>query len=839
MSVFGRDGHELPDLDVALYQRAFLQQEVQVAYSKRPPRRFAAEIADVLARADEPFEFEHQREYERLQLAMRRAFRAAGIDPEHAHALIREVQHLTRFFAGISGVAHPRVELSFAGQIPRRPRPASTLTLVTPLLGRATVGAPAELGADANAGAPQRLDPYTVLVSRGDPSHLSAVAVEPEPSGGSSSGRDLWLIVSTDRTPYFLDQASEQPDAQAPVEARDLVLVTMPFGPLNQASLGLSLLQATLRDVSSEILYFTLAFAERVGPPFYAWLADSHPSEEALAGEWMFSQALFGPRPDADHAYFSEVLADVPACEIEDMVRARGKVEPFLDDCVAEITARQPKIVGFTSVFNQHVASLALAKRIKRALPEVTILFGGANCESLMGLEALRCFDFIDAVVSGEAEMVFSQVIESVLAGRGIPNLQGVYTRARALLASGKPANAPLVEVMDELPRPDFRGFFERWNASACLADYEPRVMFETSRGCWWGAKHHCTFCGLNGQSMQYRSKSGERALSELVELVEAHPECAVAVVDNILDMKYFKTMLPALAKKNLPSLQLFYETKANLRKDQLQMLRDAGIAFIQPGVESFSDGTLDIMRKGVSGLQNIQMIKWAMEVGVWPFWNIIWGFPGEEPGDYEQITELLPSLHHLPPPKAYGCVRLDRFSPNFEEWDSLGFTNVRPFPAYHHVYDLPPESVANLAYYFHYDYQDGRDPASYTKGMADGLAEWQEKFEKSHLVYIDKGSDLILWDTRSAATRRMSLLSGAERELYLACDHAMPLPKLKARLQEVTGQAFELSVLEEMIEPLVRARLMLRVGDQILSLAIPHEAALAARERTRGVAAS
>ena len=42
-----------------------------------------------------------------------------------------------------------------------------------------------------------------------------------------------------------------------------------------------------------------------------------------------------------------------------------------------------------------------------------------------------------------------------------------------------------------------------------------PLMVMETARGCWWDAKHHCTFCGLNGEFMGFRSKSPLRALAE------------------------------------------------------------------------------------------------------------------------------------------------------------------------------------------------------------------------------------------------------------------------------------------------------------------------------------
>ncbi len=58
----------------------------------------------------------------------------------------------------------------------------------------------------------------------------------------------------------------------------------------------------------------------------------------------------------------------------------------------------------------------------------------------------------------------------------------------------------------------------------------------------------HCTFCGLNGSSMAFRSKSPGRVLAEIREL-EARYGCSrFETVDNILDMDYFKNVLPALA---------------------------------------------------------------------------------------------------------------------------------------------------------------------------------------------------------------------------------------------------------------------------------------------------
>ena len=64
-----------------------------------------------------------------------------------------------------------------------------------------------------------------------------------------------------------------------------------------------------------------------------------------------------------------------------------------------------------------------------------------------------------------------------------------------------------MIRDLDALPVPNYRDYMARVQASPLGKTINPRLLFQTSRGCWWGAKQHCTFCGLNGQGMAYRSK--------------------------------------------------------------------------------------------------------------------------------------------------------------------------------------------------------------------------------------------------------------------------------------------------------------------------------------------
>ena len=82
-------------------------------------------------------------------------------------------------------------------------------------------------------------------------------------------------------------------------------------------------------------------------------------------------------------------------------------------------------------------------------------------------------------------------------------------------------------------------------------------------------------------------------------------------------------------------------------------------------------------MGKGVTALQNIQLLKWCKELGITVSWNIIWGFPGEPAGEYARMAALVPHLTHLEPPEYAGPISLERFSPNYDFADRLGFVHV------------------------------------------------------------------------------------------------------------------------------------------------------------------
>lgn len=613
-----------------------------------------------------------------------------------------------------------------------------------------------------------------------------------------------------------------------------VLIVNMPFSNLRWPNLGPSLLKAglTRRGIHCDLAYFNFDFAERVGLDHYCWLADYFAF--VLGGERLFAKRYFDGQLPSDLRYFRDVLlsADDGMTEEDrrDYEATIEHVDPFLDHCMKVVDWSQYAIVGFAATFQQTMPSMCLTRRIKQLRPEIKVVFGGAACEGEMGIELLLQFEEIDYVFLGEADLTFPPVVEQILAGRKVELPPGVV--GRESLANLSPGNGQgpaihdldrnLVQNLDELPYPDFDDYFARLAVSPLRDQIDPLLFYETSRGCWWGQKHHCKFCGLNGNSLVFRSKSARRAVDELRFLVARHGVRKACSADNIFDHRYFDTFLPMLKEARL-ELGFVYEMKANLTRRQVEALLDAGMGAAQLGIETFLTPVLKLAGKGANALQNLQTLKWFSEPGIEVKWSILYGFPGENPEDYKALARLLPLLYHLHPPMAAGRVRLDRFAPYFENPAAYGMVNPRPNRAFRYTYPFSDEVLRRLAYYHEYDYADGRDPMAYAEPVHDAVEKWNRLHGSVTLRVWDRPDGLlILHDTRPCATTFQHRMSGLDRELYLYCDTGRSLKKiLEYATEHAENLAKEPQRIPRLLDQWIENRLMIYVDGRYLSLAL------------------
>jgi ribosomal peptide maturation radical SAM protein 1 len=529
-----------------------------------------------------------------------------------------------------------------------------------------------------------------------------------------------------------------------------ILLVDMPWSSIDAPSLALGILKRRVHDTfpgaEVDVLHANLDyvdFAAEAGVTFeeFDFLVNSYFSGH---NEWIFSAALNG-HPRWKVAEFAEFLAGRVPEPILDKAREMHELAPlFVERTAAKIAAYAPDVVGFTTTFAQNAAALAAARVVSQRPRHPVIVFGGANCDGVQGAALHRNFPFVDFVVRGEGEVALPELLAAIQDRGDVSRISGLCWRSPGGESVANPMQAAPLPPETLVP-PDFGDYFEQHAKSVAGAWIEPRLIVESSRGCWWGAKHHCKFCGLNGSFMEFRSKSPARFAGELLDLVRRHRILDVWVTDNILDMTYLSSLAPHLAESGY-DLRLSYEIKSNLNREQLTALQRAGISYVQPGVENLSSRVLKLMDKGVTGGQNVRLLRDAETVGVNMNWNYLYGFPGETDEDYDGVIEQVPALHHLTPPSNPARVKAERFSPYFNRPD-LGFGVLGPAAHYRYIYDLPESELAELVYIF------DAPPHGISKGCLDRLrqavAEWKDAYLGSRLTHCDLGEHIVLVNTR------------------------------------------------------------------------------------------
>lgn len=539
-----------------------------------------------------------------------------------------------------------------------------------------------------------------------------------------------------------------------------ILLVNMPWSSIDVPSLALGILTNSVRekmpDAQVEVMHANLDFVDWVVDRREFGLSDYYYyslfTYFSGCGDWVFSSALYDDPEWRVSEFVSRVQGQMSERDLSRNLDLHRTVPDFVAEVAARIVDRAPDLVGFTSTFQQNTAALATARAVKKLDPRIRTALGGANCDGEQGAALHRNFSFIDYVVRGEGEAAFPKLLTAIRdasagADPGVPDLSGIEGLCWATPDGRHVANpmstAPLPPA--EIVSPDYAGYFERLASSRANNWVEPRLVVEGARGCWWGEKHHCTFCGLNGSFMQFRSKHPGRFYDEIISLVERHQVLDMFVVDNILDMSYVTSLLPRLAESDY-DLRLQYEIKSNMRGPQVQALADAGLVSVQPGIENLNSRVLKIMDKGVTGCLNVRMLRDAETSGITIAWNYLYGFPGETDADYQSIMDQMPALHHLCPPDGSTRIAIERFSPYFVRPD-LGFTDLRPAAQYRLNYDLPESELMDLAYIFDTPIQGIDETLAETLDRA--VTHWQHEYARSRLTHHDLGDEIVLVSQR------------------------------------------------------------------------------------------
>ncbi|MCP4220867.1 MAG: RiPP maturation radical SAM protein 1 [bacterium] len=632
----------------------------------------------------------------------------------------------------------------------------------------------------------------------------------------------------------------------------DVCLVSVPFFFLHRPPMGLGLLQAGLVNagISSKVIYSNFRFARAIGIEAY-WFLSMY-SQTDLLGEWIFSETAFPGFHPSRQEYLklaeNTIRTICPKKNLEFYLKGRSfseffsqprrKVPEFIESEARRILSYKPRIVGCSSTYQENCASLALLRRIRQLDPAVITMMGGSNCEDVPGAVMHKRFDWVDFVVSGEAELLLPQLCKKIFEkGRDLPVTEmpgGVLGPAHRIGITGfvEPGRS-IVENMDLSPVPNFDDYFEELKHSPMTDYFYPGLVFETSRGCWWGEKSQCTFCGFNGKAPAFRSKSPQRVKGDLESLTDTYGLNNYLAVDRILDMDYFNTLLPSLADSQ-QKYSIMFETKSSLTRQQAAQLAAAGIRFIQPGVEGLHSGILKKLDKGTKSWQNIELLKWTREYGINNLWLMLYGLPDADKQDdwYRETAEIIPLITHLQPPIAVNKIFYLRFSKYFNNMERYKL-KLKPFATYNYVYPLSAEDLEAFAYFFEVEKEEG----SGSRGKGGGINLLIQRISQWMLLWGPfKGNDvdvpvsltmaeepdgLSILDTRPCAVEPHITLSGLSARVYRICDTARSPQKILAELKNDGYPAMQLSGLTPILEALLEKKILLKIEERYLSLAV------------------
>ncbi len=336
-----------------------------------------------------------------------------------------------------------------------------------------------------------------------------------------------------------------------------------------------------------------------------------------------------------DFALHAEAAGD-PSAKLEPLWancliqprRLLDRFAVFFEEYAARVAGSRAAVVGFTALGSNIAMSRALARRVKALNPGLFVVFGGPSCFSPDVCAQLVKNDVIDAVVPGEGDRAFPDLVDALDVGRSASSVAGVLTRR----SSGPPA---VPTVLDDLPTPDFSIYN--------LGLYPQRELtLETSRGC----VRRCDFCSDWRNWRRFRRKSPTRIAAQMRELLGCHSETrGFLFADSIVngDISSLATLADALiAEGSLARWSGYAIVRPEMTASFLEKLRRAGAWNLFYGVETGSEAVSLAMGKRVSPQLNSRVLRATREAGMTNVVFIMVGHPSEGEAEFEETLDFI-----------------------------------------------------------------------------------------------------------------------------------------------------------------------------------------------------
>lgn len=622
-----------------------------------------------------------------------------------------------------------------------------------------------------------------------------------------------------------------------------LLLIDMPFGEIKWPSLALTQLQAVVKEelgdyIDTQIIYANHDFANLFGLKEYQLISGGPSignvdlSENQIhsgIGDWIFRAAAFPEWEDNSEEYFRQFFRKSEKFKHHILSR-REEIPYFFEHIVTKYEMDKANIVGFTSMFQQHFASFALAKRLKEINPDIITVMGGASFDYSVAKIVANQIEYIDYAFYGSSLISFPKFLhcfvnnelERVESISGICSRKFIYSDSNILEKCSYSEERDINHIVSL----DYDSFFSSLYQVFGEGVIEPELYFETSRGCWWGEKVKCTFCDYNGLNMKFRVMEPENAILYIQSLLRYADKCKLfRAVDSILSKEYYRSVLPYIEVPE--GTAIFFEVKVGMCDDEFEALAKASVLYVQAGIESLNSTNLKCMKKGTNVFDNIYFLMQCAKYGIIVLWNLLAGIVGEDESIYNTYLEDIPLLFHLNPPTGFWPISYDKNCDYTTKSSHYGLNLEPDISVNKYLYQLEEKLLKEMAYFFtDINRKNIFTPKKMKKihlineKIKIWINRWKDSNNLPQLYFYRKANNFYIMDTR-LEDKKQYVMEELDFRILTYCNKQSSMEKLISAFQNL-----DKAILEEKLCLYLKYKLLFVEGTQFISLVFPQKPA-------------
>jgi anaerobic magnesium-protoporphyrin IX monomethyl ester cyclase len=305
-------------------------------------------------------------------------------------------------------------------------------------------------------------------------------------------------------------------------------------------------------------------------------------------------------------------------------------------DPIAYLSKEEPDIIGISSIVTNAHQALELAEQTKKVLPESFVVMGGPY-PSMMGTRLLSRHSEVDAVVVGEAEHTFLELIKRLQNVQNASAIDGLVYREESAIRINQPPKP--ICPLDQIPFP------AREELKMQLYDENAGTIF-TSRGC----PQECIFCSRPVFGRRWRGHSPTYVLKEVENLISEYGISTLSILDDnfTVDSDRAERILDQIIiKKWKLNIYFWNGMRADhMTKTLVTKLKRAGCTAINFGVESVDPDVLSFIRKDVRLEQIERAIKLSRQAGIQANVFLMIGNPADTSKSADKLMEFVEKVH-------------------------------------------------------------------------------------------------------------------------------------------------------------------------------------------------